>query len=91
MSGKRGGRYALLDAQGGETAFVTGPGMRNPDEEGTITDPGGNRIGSYLTGHSPYNERRRRYTVRVFAPLAEPQRTLVLASLIGVELMIPAG
>lgn len=91
MSGKSGGRYALLDAQGGETAFVTGPGMRNPSEEGTITDPGGNRIGSYLTGHSPYDDRRRRYTVRVFAPLAEPQRTLVLASLIGIELMIPAG
>ncbi|TMQ84425.1 hypothetical protein ETD83_40840 [Actinomadura soli] len=91
MSGQQGGRFALLDGYGNQTALLTGPGLRNPHEEGTITDPGGTQIAAFQTAHSSYGERRRSYTVRLFHPLPEPQRTLVLAALIGVELMTPAG
>lgn len=91
LSGKRGSRFLLADAQGNQSAFLTSPGMQNPHEEGTITDAAGQQIGAYKIAHSPYNDRRRRYIARIHAPLPEPQRTLVLASLIGVELMTPVA
>lgn len=90
MSGKSGGRFSLLDAQSRQLATFTGPGLRNPDAEGILNDASGTEIARVTTGHSPYNDRRRRRTVRLHGPLPEPLHTLVLAMVIGVELMTPA-
>jgi hypothetical protein len=89
QGGGRGGGFALLDASGRPLATVLSPGPSNPAGEGTITDSGGTEIARYSTELSPYAARRRRHTVRVHQPLAEPLHTLVLASLLGVELMTP--
>jgi hypothetical protein len=89
LSGQRGGRYALLDATARPIATVTGAGMRDPGAEGTITDPNGATIAWYSTALSPGGRGRRRHTMRLERPLPEPLHTLVLASLIGVELMTP--
>ncbi|NKZ02449.1 hypothetical protein [Actinomadura latina] len=90
MSGKSGGRFSLLDAQSRPLATFTGPGLRNPNAEGVLVDPSGKEVARVATDRSPYNDRRRRRTVRVHGPLPEPLHTLVLALVIGVELMVPA-
>ncbi|TDD80510.1 hypothetical protein E1293_20575 [Actinomadura darangshiensis] len=90
MSGKSGGRYTLLDAQQRPLATLTGPGLRDPKAEGAVTDASGTEIARVATDVSPYNDRRRRRSMRVHQPLPEPLHTLVLASLVGVELMTPA-
>jgi hypothetical protein len=90
LSGRRGARFALLDATGVLVATMTGAARANPGEEATITDPNGATIARYSTGLSATGHARRRHTMRLDRPLPEPGHTLVLASLIGVELMTPA-
>lgn len=90
LTGKSGGNYALRDAQGNEHAMLTGTGMRNRQGSGVITGADGAEIGCFTTDLSPYLGHGRRYMARVHHPLPEPARTLVFASLIGMELMIPA-
>jgi hypothetical protein len=89
LSGRRGSGYALRDARNEPVASILFPPRSSPGEEGTITDRNDTELARHTIDHSPYNAGRRRRIVRLHHPLAEPLRTLVLASMIGVELMIP--
>ena len=89
MAGKRGGSYTLCDARGALMGNLVGPGPRNRGAQGTITAPAGAPIATYRTEISPHNPRRRRHTVQLVQSTPEPAHTLVLAALIGVELMTP--
>ncbi|MFC5753827.1 hypothetical protein [Actinomadura rugatobispora] len=87
--GESSGGYAVRDAQGEEVAFLLMPGVDAALQEGTVVDASGDVIGRFSVGVSVYEERRRRYGVRLEHAVPEPLQTLLVASLIGVELMIP--
>jgi hypothetical protein len=89
LSGQGGGGHALLDGNGQTLATMVSPPMSGPTRDGTVADPAGAEIGRYTIERSPYSDRRRRYTMRVRNIAAEPLRTMLVASLIGVELMAP--
>jgi hypothetical protein len=89
LRGQTGGGYALLDANGQSLATMVSPPMSAPTRPGTVTDPAGAEIARYVIQRSPYSDRRRRYIMRLRNIAQEPLRTVLLASLIGVELMIP--
>lgn len=89
FSGRASAGRALLDANGGTLAVMTSPPMNAPTQDGTVTDPAGAEIARYTTERSPYSDRRRRYTMRLRNVAPEPLRTVLFASLIGVELMTP--
>jgi hypothetical protein len=57
--------------------------------DGIVSHAGGAEIARYNVERSPYSDRRRRYTIRLGNLAPEPLRTLLVASLIGVELMAP--
>jgi hypothetical protein len=81
--------YALMDAQGQNLAIMVSPPLTAPTQEGTVTDSRGEEIARYNVERSPYSDRRRRYTMRLRNIAPEPLRTVLFASLIGVELMAP--
>lgn len=89
LTGGSGGGFGLYDARGTVMAGLAGPGLRNRGAPGTITDPSDRPIGGYRTTISPYSPRRRTYTVELTQHPPEPAHTLILASLIAVELMTP--
>ncbi|MFI0450874.1 hypothetical protein [Actinomadura sp. 6N118] len=82
-------KFSLRDAEGREVVLMVGPPMDNPFAEGELRGPKGSEIGRFATRRSPHNERRRQHTMRVHQALPEPARTLVLASLLGMEIVIP--
>ncbi|XVQ14253.1 hypothetical protein ACQP1W_17425 [Spirillospora sp. CA-255316] len=89
LAGSGGAGYALRDAQGEVLAAFFLPAGNDPGEEGTVMIAEGEEIGRFSIGDSPYGDRRRRYVMRLHRPSPEPLRTLMLASLIGIELMVP--
>ncbi|MEW2359623.1 hypothetical protein [Spirillospora sp. NPDC029432] len=92
LTGRGGAGYVLRDARGEVLAGLHTPPMNDPDAEGGVEIAGenaGEEIGRFSVGLSPYGDRRRRYTMRLHRPVPEPLRTLLLASLIGMELMVP--
>jgi hypothetical protein len=89
LAGRVGAGYALRDARGEALAVLFTPPMDEPEEEGAVVSPDEEEIGRFSTVASPYGDRRRRYGMRLHRPSPEPLRTLLLASLIGIELMIP--
>ncbi len=90
VSGRRGARYALRAANNEPVAFLAFPPPANPSDEGTVTARDGSEIARHTVAHSPHHQGRRRRTVRLQGHPAEPAHTLVLASMIGVEMMVPS-
>jgi hypothetical protein len=89
FTGQADSGYALIDAHGQNLAIMVNPPMTAPTQAGIVTDPAGSEIAHYNVERSPYSDRRRRYTMRLHDVAQEPLRTLLFASLIGVELMTP--
>lgn len=90
LVGRKGSGYALMDGYGRQVALLSHPPRSAPEQDGVIEDAQGAEVARFRTELSPHHDRRRRYRMRLHHAPAEPVRTLVLAALIGVELMIPA-
>lgn len=90
ISGRIGTQYVINDAYGRSLATMAFPPRQDPGQEGTVTDASGEEIARFGVERSPYSDRRRRSTMRLHRALPEPLRTLMFASLVGVELMIPS-
>ncbi len=89
LSGRTGSSHVLMDAHGQDLATMVSPPMTDPTQAGIISDSAGAEIARYNVERSPYSDRRRRYTMRLDNLAPEPLRTLLIASLIGTELMVP--
>ncbi|MEU8345951.1 hypothetical protein SAMN05443665_102172 [Actinomadura meyerae] len=89
VKGTRG--YILHDAAGAVVAMLGGGFDHDRAEEKPITTQDGAELGGYLVAEAPSGENRRRYTVRLHRPLPEPARTLMLASMVGMELHVPVS
>ncbi|KAB2347822.1 hypothetical protein [Actinomadura rudentiformis] len=80
-------RMVIQDADRQPVAMMTTP--LDPTVDGRLTDArGGAELGRYRE-RALDGGRRRRRVMRLNQALPEPARTLVLGSLIGVELMVP--
>lgn len=87
----KGESYRLLDANGDTVANLGSAAAWGAEAEVPVAGRGGAEIARYRTEKAANGEARRRHTVRLARPLPEPDHTLLLASLIGVELHIPAS
>ncbi|GAA2615574.1 hypothetical protein SMC26_25030 [Actinomadura fulvescens] len=88
-SGRQQFRYLLRDEGGATIVVMRPPPMEQPFGEGTLTGAEGDEIGRFRTDRSPHGDRRRRHSISLTRPLAEPARTLTLASMLGLEIVIP--
>lgn len=87
LSGQGGSGFDLRDASGTILATMTSPTRSN--HGGTVTDPHGTPVAWRSVAVSPHVRRRRQHTMRIDRRHPEPLHTLLLAALIGVELMTP--